>query len=69
MLGKAGWITMEFEKFCPFIGGRCRDDCTFHCSPKTYSEGITVCLLTTKIDAINEAQKDQLSEISQEIES
>lgn len=58
-----------FEKFCPFIKDTCREDCTFRCRNVTTSQGITTCLIASKLDCINEMMSDQLTSIEQAIES
>ena len=51
------------KDFCPFIKGKCNDDCVFKCANTATEHGISDCLLAVKLDAINEYQTDQLSEI------
>ncbi len=53
----------KFEKYCPFINGQCRTNCTFHTHNIATSSGITVCLIFAKLDDINECQHDDLAEI------
>lgn len=60
---------MSEKNFCPFIKGECRTDCTFRCSKVLISQGITTCLIASKLDCINEMISDQLTSIENLIES
>lgn len=53
--------------FCPFIKDSCRKDCVFFRKLAISGGDVTNCLIAGKLDAINDYQSDQLTEISQKI--
>lgn len=58
--------------FCPFVQGPCNSECVFRCRPCASSQSMikpsTTCLIVKKLDAANDMQQDQLSEILTAIE-
>ena len=58
--------------FCPFIKDTCNSECVFRCRPcassQSMMESTTTCLIMKKLDAANDMQQDQLSEILSAIE-
>ena len=52
---------------CPFINSECRSDCVFKTRRTSTTFGTSSCLIAIKLDSINDAQMDQLTEISQSI--
>jgi hypothetical protein len=60
---------MDSNGFCPFCNGQCRSDCVFRMQAYISSaNGLTKCLIATKLSDINTYQSDQLTEISNKIE-
>ena len=53
--------------FCPFVKGDCREDCVFRCRPRAASQNMVnpslTCVLTSRIDAMNTEQQDQLNDL------
>ncbi len=50
--------------FCPFINGKCNNNCKFKITKTATSYDISDCLIFVKLDTINDLQKDQLTDIS-----
>lgn len=57
------------NKFCPFIKAECREDCIFRVGLCSTANGTSACQIFIKLDCINEAQADQLTEIKNVISS
>lgn len=59
--------------FCPFINDSCNSECVFRCrtcaSSQSMMEPTTSCLIVKKLDAANDMEQDQLSEILSAIEN
>lgn len=56
-------------KYCPFVNGNCRSDCTFKTVNTSASHGILSCLIAIKLDQINEFQSDQLTELKNHLDN
>jgi len=50
-------------KFCPFINGSCRSDCTFKIRTTSTAHGMSDCLIAAKLEDINGNQCSQLMQI------
>lgn len=54
---------MDKKTFCPFINGNCTDKCVFSTHNIACSNGITNCLIVSKLDSINDYQYELLTDI------
>ena len=56
------------NNFCPFVNSQCKQDCVFKVRQTATSQGVSDCFIFTKLDAINDCQPDQLTEISRKLD-
>jgi len=50
-------------KFCPFVNGSCRSDCTFKINTTATEHGMSGCLIAVKLEGVNENQSNQLMQL------
>lgn len=52
------------KNLCPFLKENCNTNCVFHTHNIATPDGITNCLIVSKLNSINDYEYEQLNDIS-----